>query len=173
MPPRDQQIDDLVRRFSGLVKAAAIRVGGAQGLQLAEDVSQQVFTNIWRQLSREQTIDDPRSYIYRCAVRETVRLLNIEARQPVAGLDDGVIEPLDGQASPEGEAVARDTAEAVAAALDTLAPDRRRAVEAHLQGYEVTEIMRMYGWPYQRARNLIARGMGDLRGALGARGIDG
>jgi len=33
--------------------------------------------------------------------------------------------------------------------------------------------MRMYGWPYQRARNLIARGMGDLRGALGARGIDG
>jgi len=173
MPPRDPEIDDLLRRFSGLVKAAAVRVCGAHGLQLAADVSQQVFVNSWRQLDREQTIADPRSYIYKCAVRETVRLLRLEARQPGEGLDDGVVELFDAQALPEGEAVARDTAEAVAAALDTLAPERRRAVEAHIQGYEVADIMRMYDWPYERARHLTARGKADLRAALAARGIDG
>ncbi len=174
MGPRDLLIDDLVRQFSGLVRAAAGRVGGARGLQLAEDVAQQVFLNIWRQLEREQSIDDPRSYIYRCAIRETVRLLRIEARQPPTGLDDvSETKVSDDVNSPEIQMVRRDATEGFAAALGSLAPDRRRAVEAHLQGYDVTEIMRMFGWPYQRARNLIARGKSDLRAALAARGING
>jgi hypothetical protein len=31
----------------------------------------------------------------------------------------------------------------------------------------------MYGWSYERARNLSTRGMADLRKALRERGIDG
>lgn len=169
----EEALEELVRRFSGLVKAAASRVGGTRGLQVAEDVGQQVFVNIWRQLEREQTIDDPRSYIYKCAVRETVRLLQSESRRPAVALEEVVAEPMDASASPEAQLAAGDTTAALAAALDSLAPDRRRAVEAHLQGYDVAEIMRMFGWPYQRARNLIARGMADLRAALAARGING
>jgi hypothetical protein len=33
--------------------------------------------------------------------------------------------------------------------------------------------MEMYGWSYQKARNLVARGMADLREALARRGIHG
>jgi DNA-directed RNA polymerase specialized sigma24 family protein len=51
------------------------------------------------------------------------------------------------------------------------APDRARAVKAHLAGFSVEEIMALCGWPYQRARNLIARGMADLRLALRERGM--
>lgn len=173
MPPQEDTLEDLVRRFSSLVRAAATRVGGSAGLHLADDVAQQVFVNIWRQLDREQTIVDPRSYVYKCAVRETVRLLQAEGRRPTVDLEEVAAEPQDTGRSPEDELAAQDTAAALAAALDTLAPDRRRAAEAHLQGYDVAEIMRMYGWPYQRARNLIARGMADLRAALAARGING
>jgi len=43
-------------------------------------------------------------------------------------------------------------------------------VMAHLAGYEVKEIMAMFEWPYHKARNLIARGMADLRRKLDARG---
>ena len=46
-------------------------------------------------------------------------------------------------------------------------------MRAHLAGFDVQEIIGMYGWPYQKARNLIARGMADLRAALRRRGIDG
>ena len=38
-------------------------------------------------------------------------------------------------------------------------------------GFDVREIMTMYGWSYQMARNLIARGMGELRRSLRAKGI--
>jgi hypothetical protein len=31
----------------------------------------------------------------------------------------------------------------------------------------------MYGWTYQKARNLIARGMADVREALARRGVRG
>jgi DNA-directed RNA polymerase specialized sigma24 family protein len=44
-------------------------------------------------------------------------------------------------------------------------------VRAHLQGLSVAEIMALYGWSYQKARNLIARRMADLRGALREKGV--
>jgi DNA-directed RNA polymerase specialized sigma24 family protein len=47
------------------------------------------------------------------------------------------------------------------------------AVRAHLAGFDVREVMRMNGWTYQKARNLIARGMAELREALQDRGIHG
>jgi DNA-directed RNA polymerase specialized sigma24 family protein len=55
----------------------------------------------------------------------------------------------------------------------SLAAERQRAVRAHLSGFDVQEIMAMHGWPYQKARNLIARGMAELREALLQKGIRG
>jgi DNA-directed RNA polymerase specialized sigma24 family protein len=72
---------------------------------------------------------------------------------------------------PEQAAAARERREALAAALAGLAPDRARAVRAHLAGWSVQEIMELTGWTYQRTRNLVARGMADLRSALLARGV--
>lgn len=43
---------------------------------------------------------------------------------------------------------------------------------AHLAGFSAEEIMAMHGWPYQKARNLIARGMAELREKLRAEGVD-
>jgi hypothetical protein len=33
--------------------------------------------------------------------------------------------------------------------------------------------MAMHGWPYQKARNLVARGMAELREALLQKGVRG
>lgn len=62
--------------------------------------------------------------------------------------------------------MAGERVERIAKALASLAPDRRKAVRAHLAGFDVNEIMTMYGWPYQKARNLITRGVADLRARL-------
>src|SRR5258707_6508691 len=77
-PSVDEQLEALVRQFSKLVRSVAARVGGTAGRELADDVEQQVFLNLWKQLKREQIIENPSSYIYRCAVRETVRLLDMQ-----------------------------------------------------------------------------------------------
>lgn len=54
----------------------------------------------------------------------------------------------------------------VRAALETLAPDRRRAVEAYLVGHRPVEIAELFGWSHKRAENLTYRGLADLRRAL-------
>ncbi|HET9317017.1 MAG TPA: hypothetical protein VFQ51_15605, partial [Vicinamibacteria bacterium] len=45
-------------------------------------------------------------------------------------------------------------------------PERQAAVRAHLEGFQFQEVMLMHGWSYQKARNLVARGMADLRAGL-------
>ena len=42
---------------------------------MREDVEQEVISAIWRQVERDRTIEHPTSYIYRIAVRETVRAI--------------------------------------------------------------------------------------------------
>lgn len=170
-PPDETQLDDLVRRFSRLVRSVAARVGGPAGRQIADDVEQHVFLNLWKQLRREQTIENPSSYIYRCAVRETVRLLQAERQETTA--DDEAPEPMAMTATPADQLASRERAQAVAEVLKALPLDRRRAAQAYLAGFSVAETMTMYGWTYQRARNLSARGMADVRTALRERGIDG
>jgi RNA polymerase sigma factor (sigma-70 family) len=169
-PPDQTDLESLVRRFSALVRAVAARIGGQPGRQIAEDVEQQVFLNIWKHLQREQVIDNPGSYIYRCAVRETIRLLRAERRLEVGeeSLTEGLPAP-----SAVDMSASREQRELLAEALRSLPIDRRRAVQGYLAGFSIPELMKMYGWSYERARNLSARGMADLRAELKTRGIDG
>jgi RNA polymerase sigma factor (sigma-70 family) len=172
-PPGEAQLEALVRQFSRLVRSVASRVGGQAGRQIADDVEQHVFLNLWKQLRREQSIENPSSYIYRCAVRETVRLLAAGRVAAASPLEPNEPEPPSPANSPADQLAARERTRAVAEALKTLPLDRRRAAQAYLSGFSVAETMTMYGWTYQRARNLSARGMADLRAALRERGIDG
>lgn len=160
-PPDEAELESLVRRFSKLVRAVASRVGGHTGRQLADDVEQHVFLSVWKQLQREQIIENPSSYIYRCAVRETVRLLKADRHEePTMAADESADHAAPDVASAHEERLR------LKEALRSLPIDRRRAVQAYLAGFSIAEVMEMYGWSYQRARNLSARGMADLRARL-------
>lgn len=139
---------------------------------MTQDVEQTVYLGIWKQLDRGQEIRFPLSYVYTAAVRETLRLL---AAPPLESWDDQEAENLPTTQNSEPSAVYERIrkADVLNLCLGLLAPERRAAVTAHLAGFSVDEIMTMHGWPYQKARNLIARGLADLRQHLRERGIDG
>jgi len=166
----DAALEDLVRRYGRLIRHAIRKAGGPEVSALADDIEQTVIVNLWQQITREQIIEHPASYLYKAAIRETVRALRRERER--AGAAATALPHRDAEsADPESLAVARQRGQAVSAALGELAPDRARAVRAHLRGWSVQEIMGVTGWTYQRARNLVARGMSDLRSALTARGV--
>jgi DNA-directed RNA polymerase specialized sigma24 family protein len=56
-------------------------------------------------------------------------------------------------------------------AVDTLAPARRAVVRMHLMGYEHGEIERVLGWTEGKVRNLLSRGLADLRDAMARAGL--
>jgi RNA polymerase sigma factor (sigma-70 family) len=163
----DRQLEGLIEQYGGLIRRVIARVAGPRLAGQHDDIGQQVLVNLWRQLEREQTIEHPASYIYRAAVREAVRAIKrVTAESLVALDDDASPEPADAAPTPEQVLAGRQRGDAIVKAMQGLSPDRRTAVRAHLAGFSVTEVMDMHGWPYQKARNLIARGIADLRAAL-------
>jgi RNA polymerase sigma factor (sigma-70 family) len=164
-----RRTDELVRKYAALIRSVVSRVGGRAVLLVRQDVEQEVLISLWKQLRREQNIDKPASYIYRAAVRETVRAVRRELARRSEPLEEGP----DARDDPFGATSAREQGAQIEASLGELSRERERAVRAHLSGFAVEEIMEMYGWSYQKARNLVARGMADLREALARRGIHG
>lgn len=166
---RESRFEGMVRQYGRLISTVVARVGGQATNLYREDIEQQVLIELWRQVDREQRIDHPSSYLYRAAVRETVRVLKRELSREASALADGA----GGGDSPFQSLAEKEQADQVEACVAALPTDRQHAVRAHLAGFDVREVMRMHGWPYQKARNLIARGMAELRAALQQRGIHG
>ena len=174
--PDDARVrfEGLVRQYGRLIASVVRRVTHRTGDLVREDIEQKVLVSLWKQIESEQTIDHPSSYIYRTAVREAVRMMRQETARAQEPLEDGG--PVALQAAgedPYEEVKRRELRQGIEDGLRELSEERQRAVRAHLAGFAVQEIMEMYGWPYQKARNLIARGMTDLRNALDRRGIHG
>jgi RNA polymerase sigma factor (sigma-70 family) len=168
----EERFEELARQYGRLIRSVVLKVGGPQAVGEAEDIEQRVLIELWKQVSREQPIDYPSSYIYRAAVRETVRTMRRSLRRSEEVLEEGTAE-VDMAPDPAARAAGRELGRQVEAAIQALAPDRRLAVRRHLAGHRVRDMMAEQGWSYQKARNLVARGIADLRGALRAKGIDG
>ena len=55
--------------------------------------------------------------------------------------------------------------------MESLAPARRAAVRMYLDGYRREEIVELLRWSDAKTRNLLYRGLADLRAVLIAQGI--
>jgi RNA polymerase sigma factor (sigma-70 family) len=164
------RLEDFLARHKGLIQRVVRHVGGRRVELLREDIEQEVLISLWRRLGREQPLDLTPSYVYKAALRETVRSLRREGSR--GGQSATFQGDWPGSANePFADVSHRECVEALEKSLAELPDDRQRAARLHLQGFRVEEIMTMCGWPYQRARNLVARAMADLRVALRERGI--
>lgn len=144
-------------RYGPLMRSAVRRVARSEADLIADDVQQEVLLALWRSGRGASEITAPAAYLYQAARREAVRALRRSRPAPL--LD----EPAVSGNGPMEALVHRDLCARLAAALAALRPDRRLAVEGHLAGDDVGELMGRHGWSYQKARNLVARGLGDLR----------
>lgn len=169
--PHEARLEALVRDYGRLIRQAIRSVGGVEAAADADDIEQIVVAALWQQIRREQVIDHPASYVYKAAVRETVKAVGRWQRHRDA-LEEYSRRhtPALAAPSPEAGVLAGERRRRLHRALALLAKDRARAVRAHLQGFSAPEIMTLFGWDYQKTRNLVARGMADLRRALEERG---
>jgi len=167
----DANLTALVHDYGRLIAQAIRRVVGNAGMPDVADIEQLVHVALWQQLRREQHIEYPASYVYKAAVREAVRAVRRYRARAEEPLESAPLQVAGPTTRADRLTDARRVQDALAEALQAMAPDRARAVRGHLAGFNVEELMKLYGWTYQRARNLIARGMADLRTELRARGL--
>lgn len=171
-PDAAARFDALLVQYDRLIRAIVARLGRRFGVRrdsylVQDDIAQEVRFDLWKQIARGQVIDFPATYIYKATIRETVRALRRMTSREMESIDEdgGAGEVVDG-ADPFKILAARDQFKAILAGIRALAPERQAAVRAHLEGFQFQEVMAMHGWSYQKARNLVARGMSDLRAGL-------
>lgn len=144
-----------------------------------DDLEQEARLRLWRALERAIEIRFPASYLYRLAASVT-----LDAIRQATARRERFTESLaagDGDEPPERAAAERLADPAALAerrlelrraqgALAALAPDRRRAVGLHLQGFTPGEIAELAGWSESKARSLVYRGLNEMRGELAGPG---
>lgn len=178
--PLSTALEAVVSRFARLFQHVAFRHGLS-----AEDVAevvQEVRVRLWRARPARETIEGLGvSYIYRTAMSAA---LEVVRRKRGSGPVVSSAENLNGQDHMEALAVAAapergpeqllarsEIALAVSQAVRELPDARRTAVRLYLVGYTRDEIARTVGWSEAKARNLIYRGLADVRSSLERRGL--
>jgi RNA polymerase sigma factor (sigma-70 family) len=177
LPGRDAlsaALERVLERFGTRVRHVASRYR-LQGDDL-DELLQQVRLRLWQAQKDADTIDaTPASYVYRTAVSAALDLLRRRQARPElpeSDHQDGVLpEPAAADATDQ-DLQDRELAAMVTAAIETIVESRRPVVRMYLAGYKPDEIAAAMGWTTVKVRNLLYRGLSDLRDALAERGIN-
>lgn len=167
-------LEALVQRFRVMVRSVSVRHRLPQ--EDFEEIVQEVRIRLWRAFpSSEQISRLGASYVYRTA---TTAALDLMRRRRARGgeITDSMDERTESFAtlarSPHAQLESDQAVGGIMEAVDALIPPRRAVVRMFLNGYDREEIADALGWSEAKTRNLLYRGLADLRERLRERGID-
>lgn len=178
----ETRFDALIEAYGRFLRQTIVRVCPKQlGLQY-DEIEQEARLRLWRALESEREISNPASYLYRIAVTATldvIRRVKRKREEQMAASDDSEGEFIvphaliaDPVRAPDCEAERRQLVEKVRKAVARLPDNRRTAVGLHLEGLTTQEIADLLGWSEPKARNLVYRGLKDVRQYLKEAGIE-
>lgn len=135
---------------------------GAEFSELFQDVR----IRLWKAFEGKGNMDDlPASYLYRTATSAAVDLIRRERREARnIRLDSDLPDP--NPSNPERAVTQAELGARIDGALESLSDRRRPVVRMYLAGYGHREIARLIGWSDATTRNLLYRGLADLRAKL-------
>jgi RNA polymerase sigma factor (sigma-70 family) len=177
----DARFHQLLARYGSLLRGTIVRVCPQALRASLDDIEQEARIRLWKVLHHEREIAHPVSYIYKVAVSTTLRAIRTakaKREEPIGeqepGYDQATAAALatPPHASPEAVAERREWLRKIDAAMRQLAENRRIAVGLHLQGLTTQQIADLLEWTEPKARNLVHRGLRDLRDALRTEGIE-
>ena len=139
-----------------------------------DEIMQQVRIRLWRAQSESEQISRvSASYVYRVAVSAAVDLMRRRrarrADQTISLEEPGAT--VAGPRNPQHDLEYAELSQQVARAIDEIPASRRAVVRMHLAGHPREEIADLLGWSEAKTRNLLYRGLADLRARLTERGV--
>jgi RNA polymerase sigma factor (sigma-70 family) len=159
----------LLDQFAGTVRRAARSRG--LGDMDTDEIMQDVRVRLWRSRASGETLEGlGPSYIYRVAMTAAIDLLRRRRADRESSLDElleHAVAPPGLQVEPDDPAAGDELAYRLRGAMMRLAENRRVVVSLHLEGYHRDEIASLTGWTEAKVRNLLYRGLEELRTHLG------
>lgn len=166
-------LEALITRYAAMLK----QVGARYGLtaHLVDEVIQEVRISLWRarpDVTQLATVTG--GYMYRTSVTAALIVLRRRRarRQSAHELSTTLEQTIPSVAATPAESLERDElATAIRTAVESLDAPRQAVVRLHVRGYHRDEIAQLLGWSEAKTRNLLYRGLEDLRQILTARGV--
>jgi RNA polymerase sigma factor (sigma-70 family) len=168
-------LEAVLTRFAGVIHT----VGAQYRLPTSDldEVIQDVRLRLWRALGSSERIQSiSPSYLYRVVTTAAIDVIRrrrgardepmetLTLMPPQTAIDDS---------RPDQEAESAELAAQIERALERVGESRRPVVKMYLSGIGSTEIAQLMGWTEPKARNLLYRGLAELREQLTALGIGG
>ena len=143
-----------------------------------DEVMQEVRIRIWKasgggEAPSEQFLQSPTSYVYKTAVSAAIDLIRRQRSDRVRNTIslEGDTPVLNTAPTAQANLEGAELAEQVARAVESIPESRRPAVRMYLAGYSREDIAELMGWSEAKTRNLVYRGLDDLRRKLTSMGI--
>jgi RNA polymerase sigma factor (sigma-70 family) len=169
-------LERVLERFGGVVRRVCwkYQFRGAE----VDELLQEVRIRLWHAHAGHQGASEnlaaiPASYLQRTALSAAIDLL----RRGRARRADRMV-PVDDEPAGMSQSPAADqalaeseTAEQVERAIQSIHASRRAVVRMHLMGHSREEIAQLLGWTEAKTRNLLYRGLADVRERLVAEGV--
>ena len=166
-------LETVLARSAEMVRSVGWRHGLSQ--EDVDEVFQEVRIRLWRALETGEKIEAaPASYVYRTAVSAALDLIRRRRakREERVNMDRPSGEAVLGSTpGPDSALEGSEIAAQIGRAVESLSESRRPVVRMYLAGYSREEIAQLFGWTEAKTRNLIYRGLADLREKLTEMGI--
>jgi RNA polymerase sigma factor (sigma-70 family) len=163
----NRDLETLLARFTNFIRAHIQKFEVQRFGIDPDDIAQEVRIKIWKLIKSEKNVVSYASYIKKIVdtvVIDQLRLLKKDEHLYRLEKQKQVAEQLNGY-RPE---VLRNALmkEAVGKAVESLIESRRNVVKLYLFELSIEEISRFYGWSLHKTRNLLYRGLADLKRSL-------
>ncbi len=165
------EFESLLIRFSTSIKGSILKLGLEKRGIDPEDIIQEVRIKIWKKFKSEKKPLRHPSYINR--VVDTTLIDCIRKARVQDGLIQHRIQEMLWENDPPGEGSARDSVlwDKLAGAADSLPGPRRQVVKLFMLSLSIEEISLCLHWSPNRTRNLLYRGLSDLKKRLNKKGV--
>lgn len=159
------------QEYAQILRAAARRAGPDLGGADLDEVVQRGLLRLQSVLERGQLVEHLPAFLYRMGTRIAIDLLR-ELERRHRHEREAALAMADSVEDPEQVGLGLALAEAIEASLCALPARRAEVLRLHLMGYRPDEIGAALGLSWLNTRNLLYRGLRQLKAQLQMRGYD-
>jgi RNA polymerase sigma factor (sigma-70 family) len=171
---KDRELEQILSRFTGFIRAAIRGYHPEKYGVDIDDVLQDVKIKLWKILHDEKKIENYSSYIKKIVESSVIDQFRKFKREEGIYLHEvgKHIRENSGNCPYDSLYVEMDIKDLVGKAVNGLIESRRKVVQLYLLNMSIEEISLYFHWSKDKTRNLLYRGLCDLKKILKEKNID-
>jgi len=167
------EFNAVINRFSIFIRILIQRYDLQKKGIDPDDILQEVKIKIWKVLEDEKKINNFSSYIRKIVDSSVIDLLRkLKREEKILNHERLKIVSEQKRGYRTEIKLDKNLKKMIAQALDSLLESRRRAVKLFLLNMTIDEIAAVFNWSKDKTRNLLYRGLNDLKKTLKEKGVE-